>query len=367
MPTKKGGRWWAVVNLPRQLGEDGKVKRRQVWGGAHETKAEAVAEEVRLRYLHQQPVPLRREPTTVGQLADEWLSLAEQRVEGSTYQRYTVHVAHLKAALGRLMLDQVQERHLLEFYRRMRATKQGGGTRSETSILNLHRIVKMVFAYGVRTGRIAVNPALVVRLRPAPREVRVLNDAEMRDLHAALDGWLRPIVLLALHTGMRQGEIAALQPEDVDLEHKQLWVRHSVGFDGALKSPKNGKTRVIPLDSTCVQLLEQHQVERGRLFLQNPDSLSHAFRRVAVKLWGKANAPRFHDLRHTHASWLLREGVPLVEVSERLGHGSIAITAALYAHYIPGRGHETADRFEAAMQRALDGSGWKPGRKTAAG
>ena len=142
---------------------------------------------------------------------------------------------------------------------------------------------------------------------------------------------LQPIVLLALNTGMRRGEIFRLTWDDVDLDRAMLTVRGS----GA----KSGKTRHIPLNSEALEILRFWQERSTRTALVFPgtegarlDNIDHGWQKLC------ADAPltrfRFHDLRHTFASKLVMAGVDLNTVRELLGHSDIKMTLR-YAHLAP--------------------------------
>jgi integrase len=196
-------------------------------------------------------------------------------------------------------------------------------------------------------------------------------DAEDRDLAM---GWR----LLAA-TGMRRGEALALRWRDIDLDAGRLAVRRSVGVVKAkgagaqlIEGPtKTCRARVVDLDSGTVAALRADRATRGLLALDlAPDSAlvlsnldgSHRHperfsRRItgqiaqARKALGEERLPvvRLHDLRHTHATLLLADGVPVKVVSERLGHASATITLTVYQHVHPGMGRQAADRFAALL------------------
>lgn len=144
---------------------------------------------------------------------------------------------------------------------------------------------------------------------------------------------LRPMVLLALHTGMRRGELLSAR-----------W-RHVAGaaIEVPATSAKSGQTRYIPLNTEAVQVLKEW---RERQTYNDPDdflfavtrgqrmtTITHAWK-AAIKL-SKIQGFRFHDLRHTFASRLVMAGVPLNTVRELMGHSDIAMTLR-YAHLAPG-------------------------------
>ena len=181
------------------------------------------------------------------------------------------------------------------------------------------------------------------------------------------------LIYAALYTGMRRGELLGLRWCDVDLDMATLSVVQSLqrryGGEFLVKEPKSSRgRRLIALPPSLAILLRQHKAqqddvrkllglalaETDLVFAHldasplDPSTISHAFGRITRKA-GLPNI-RFHDLRHTHASLMLRNGVHPKIVSERLGHSSIAITLDTYSHVLPGLQEAAALRFEDALQ-----------------
>jgi integrase len=181
-------------------------------------------------------------------------------------------------------------------------------------------------------------------------------------------------------TGMRRGEALALRWRDVDIGAARIAVRRSVGtvkHKGAgeelVEGPtKTGQSRVVDLDAGTVAALRAYRTARSgvssdlvrdtAVVLSNLDGThrhpERFSRRFAGQLararrrLGEDQLPviRLHDLRHTHATLLLADGVPVKVVSERLGHASATITLTVYQHVHPGMGREAADRFAALLE-----------------
>ena len=179
---------------------------------------------------------------------------------------------------------------------------------------------------------------------------------------------------------MRRGEALALRWRDVDLDAGWLAVRRSVGVVKAkgageqlVEGPtKTGRARVVDLDSGTVAALCAYRAARGLLALdlvrdsalvlsnldgthRHPERFSRRFAgqvAQARRVLGEERllVIRLHDLRHTYASLLLADGVPVKVVSERLGHASATITLTVYQHVHPGMGREAADRFAALLE-----------------
>jgi integrase len=159
---------------------------------------------------------------------------------------------------------------------------------------------------------------------------RWLTHEEERKLldNADRPKWLRPMLVLALHTGMRKGEILALRWQDIDLSRRVLTVQKS----------KNGLKRGIPLSECLTATLRALKADTkvigisGRVFPISDRSLRQAFAKALRK--AHIHDFRFHDLRHTFATRLVQGGVDLYRVQKLLGHKSIAMTMR-YAHHCP--------------------------------
>ena len=180
-------------------------------------------------------------------------------------------------------------------------------------------------------------------------------------------------VLLTIATGIRRGELLALRWED--LESDKLRIRRSleqVGRTVKFKHPKTKRSeRTITLPSVAVAALATHRAEQaqqrlligsgyedhGLIFPQldgrpwKPDSFSGFWRRLLKRT--RLSHVRFHDLRHTHASQLLKSGVHVKVVSERLGHATIALTLDTYSHLLEGMEASAADAIDADLGRVL--------------
>jgi integrase len=224
------------------------------------------------------------------------------------------------------------------------------------------------------------NPADAVEApRKRSTEMQTLDVPSIGRLLEAAEGTQQYVpVLLAVTTGMRRGEIFALKWDNVDLRSGKLFVRHSLekSKDGLrFKEPKTPRAkRCIALPAFVVEalkrhkrLLAQHRLAIGPAYCdlgivcpredgkpRHPDTFSTAF----CVLRAKVGLPtlRFHDLRHTHASQLLAEGVHPKVVSERLGHSTINLTLDTYSHVMPGMQEDAARKIDQALRHAVETS-----------
>ena len=318
------------------------------------TRSNAVLVELKGgRYVDSGPLTLR------SFLLDEWLPSRASRVRASTALSYRQALeGRVIPRLGALELQKIRPRHIAELYADLLANGGRDERRGKTLSARTVRYTGMVLTRAlddvVRHGYLATNPAkLVDRPRPRDVEMKAWGTAESRAFLAHVaDDRLFALWALYLATGLRRGEALGLRWSDVD--EGRLAVRRTlVAVDGKPEwsEPKTERSRrVVALDPEIVAILRAHRTRQleerlavgagyrddGLVFatvaggVLHPDNVTRAFDRH-VKA---AGLPRIwlHDTRHSAATLLLEEGVPLKIVSERLGHSSTAITADIYQH-----------------------------------
>jgi len=176
-------------------------------------------------------------------------------------------------------------------------------------------------------------------LKAQPPRTDYLTPEDCKLLLDHADGQLRTMLILALRSGMRQGEIRGLQWTSIDWQNRIITVRHSWDDTShSLGSPKNNRERHIPLDQELFKLLGSIKQKTGFVFLspyRKPytrnrfiDDLAKICKKAGIRKIG------WHALRHTFATQLVMRGAPLTAVKELLGHSSITTTMR-YAHTAP--------------------------------
>ncbi len=212
---------------------------------------------------------------------------------------------------------------------------------SHGSVIRELGIVKHLLGFAVGKEIIPVNPAQSVKPPKAPAgRVRYLQPPELKHLLGLCPVWLQPVVALAVTTGMRRGEILNLRWLDVDLTNSTIW----------LPQTKNGEGRIVHLNQTAKAALESlvscGDSPDGLVFGFDPDYTSQAFRKACEDA-GIVDF-RFHDLRHTAASWLRMTGADIHSVATLLGHKDIRMTAR-YSHLNPAFLGETIAKLDGAF------------------
>lgn len=210
-----------------------------------------------------------------------------------------------------------------------RYVTQRSGKASPHSIQKELNVLKHLLRLAVEWELIPFSPAQGVKSPRVPAgRVRYLQPKELRALVLACPLWLRPIVALAVMTGMRRGELLKLRWLDVDLSQGRLM----------LPQTKNGDGRIVYLNEGAQAVLSSIQPApeasiTDRIFDGfTPDQVSVNFKRACLSL--KILDFRFHDLRHTAASWLRMSGADIHTVAQLLGHKDLRM-AARYQHLSP--------------------------------
>jgi integrase len=276
---------------------------------------------------------------------------------------------HIRPALGNLKLKNVTPAHVRGLYREK--LEVGRSPRTVQYIhVTLHKALKQAVADGLipRNATEAVKPPQVRK-----EEIRPLTAEQVKVLFEDVrDDRLESLYILAVHTGLRQGELLGLKWGDVDLEAGTLQVRRTLTTakgGPVLSAPKTkGSRRTVKLSPTALEALRSHLArqleeidrvgslwrEKGLIFaaeVGEPLRRQYVTARRFKPLLRRAGLPeiRFHDLRHTCATLLLSENVNPKVVSEMLGHATIAITLDTYSHVLPTMQESAAKAMEDAL------------------
>lgn len=312
---------------------------------------------------------------TTGAYMLKWLEdYAKPNYADTTVAGYERNIKnHMIPAIGAIPLQKLKTFHIQEFYKDMQ--KKGY---SAKTIIQIHRILNQALTQADAIGLIFKNPATAVLLpKPEKFEATTLDQTQVMYMLKTLkknDSELYIPVLLAVMLGLRRGEVLGLRWQDVVFEQKQILIRNNRTYDGkniVNTTPKSETSRrILSMTSFLETELKWHKEkqeelkarlgnqysgfdfvctrENGTLF--HPGTLSKIFAKEIYKM----DLPklRFHDLRHTNATIMLKNNVPAKVASERLGHSTVAITLDLYSHVTNDLELEAAEAIEKSILKS---------------
>jgi len=372
---KRGKGTWTIIY---SLGRDPQTgKYRQKWETIKGTKAQAkaVLAEREAAVARGQMQDTSR--MTVGQFLARWYDSHVTRIRPATATSYEIQIrCHITPAIGSILLSKLTPLDLQELYA---AKLQGGrsdgkpGGLSPQSVRYIHAVIREALSDAVRWGMVSRNVADLID-PPRPDKQRptawTVEQATVF-LQATRNDAVYPLYLLALMTGMRRGELLALEWQDIDWDRRTVSVQRSVQRVGRrliVGVPKTEHSvRQVALPDSCIQALRHHRTHQLQIRLimggryldchlvfpgpggehMEPRALTRRYER-AIKRLPVPYIP-FHGLRHTHATTLLKQGIHPKVVAERLGHSQIRTTMDTYSHVLPGMQEEAARAVERVL------------------
>ncbi len=358
---REDGRWCAQVNLGYV---NGKRKRKYIYGA---TRREVAAKLKKVLHEQQQGLPVAVERQTVAQFLEGWLTdVVKREVEPKTYHSYAQVVKlYLNPVLGRHQLAALAPQHI----QAMMNQQLADGLAPRT-VQYARAVLRAALGQALRWGLVPRNVAALVDPPKSRRyEPRPLNPAQAsRFLEAIRSNRLEALFTVGVALGLRPGEMFGLRWEDVDFDAKTLRVRKELQrIDGRpqLKDLKTDRSRrTLPMPSITVAALRTQRVRQneerllagsrwqdwGLVFtstIGTPlDARNVTSRYKAVLTRTGLPDIRFYDLRHSCASLLIAQGVPLAVVSRILGHSQISLTMNTYVHLFPEVQQQAADAMD---------------------
>lgn len=377
---EKNGYYYMVLSY---TGPDGKRKQPWVATGlpvkGNKKRAEQLLRELRSSFTP--PKAKRKEELSPDMLFSDymlyWLRIVRPAMQETTWSSYCFnvkdHIVPYFEPLG-VTLAGLQARQIQSFYLHELETLKA------TSVLRLHANLHKALKYAVRLDLIPGNPVdKVERPKPEKYMAAYYTAEELEQLFAAARGHrLELIIQFAAFYGLRRGEVLGLRWDAVDLEAGTLTVRHIVtntSIEGkqvlvqADRAKTRSSLRTLPLVDAFAQRLralkEQQEYNeqvcgscynrkyKGYLFVNEmgdlilPNSVTDGFAKLLAE--NGLRKIRFHDLRHSCASLLLKQGVPMKQIQEWLGHSDISTTANIYAHLDAQSKQLSAETMEQAL------------------
>lgn len=292
---------------------------------------------------------------TFGEIADLWWGEAYEQLASQTIKGYKPALARAVEEFGEDPIDVIQPKDIQSFFKVM-ALK---GFTAKT-IANHRIVLNQIFNYAIVEGDIQYNPCSSVKIpktsKKSPREAASTTD-EDKILQSDHE-WLFP--LFALLTGLRKGEILALQWKDIDFEADVIHVTKSVehiGEEPRIKTPKTESgTRIVPLLSVLKQRIEPHK-DKPDKFIFSDDGGNTPLRN---KRYHKHYADyskevgiscTAHQLRHSYATIAVEEDVNPKDLQNALGHADITTTMNIYAEARKKSVEKVAEKLNSRFNR----------------
>ena len=357
---EKSGYYYAVLNYTDSLG-----KRKTKWISTgltvkgNKKRAEAILMDARRNFNPEEPKVMNGD-ILFADYMEQWLDIIKSSVAVPTYASYAATVKKIVAPYFRkkeVTLKNLTAKDIQEFY--MKELQRV----SASSVIHYHANIHKALKYAVKIDLIDVNPADKVERPKKDRYVGSFYDAdEVNALFEAAKGTkLEMPILFGAFYGLRRSEAIGLKWDAIDFEQNTITIRHTVtscDLDGkrVLVASDTTKTKssmrtlpLVPFMRERLLALKEEQKENrrlcGRSYIKDyleyvcvneiGDLIKPHYVTTAFPDLLKANGMRhirYHDLRHSCASLLLANGVPMKQIQEWLGHSDFSTTANIYAH-----------------------------------
>ena len=367
---RKDGRWEGRIVIGYD--EKGLPKTKNVLA---KTKTECVSKLKALRESLEAPAPEAPKPSiSLGDWLDHWYQAYKKaNLRSNTQMSYERRIyQHIIPALGRIPLDKLTTRDIQQFYTNLKKsgrlirTELYGAGLSDQTVRGIHTTLHAALGKAVEEKLIFRNPADSCKLPPAKsREMKVLAPDEIQRLliQAREDGCYE-LLLLELATGLRRGEVLALQWRYLNLRTGALRVErqvHRVRGELVVSPPKTrAGNRTVLLPAPVLNVLKSYKNGiHSRWMFPSPvkedsplDPAAVRKRLQTVLERAECKRLRFHDLRHTFATASLEHGMDIKTLSTIIGHVSSATTLNTYTHVTDAMRQNAADKIDLGIGRA---------------
>ncbi len=325
------------------------------------------------------------EPTELKlrEFSKQWYDdYAKNNLAPSTQEYYDIIInSHIIPLLGNIKLSELKPIHiqnyLTEKIRNGRLDGKEGGL-SKKSVKRHYTVLNQILKYAVKLQVLENNPAKPIDPpRPESPDIKAMTQKQLEKLLDVAKGWIYDFIYIASFTGVRRGELLALRWQDVDFENNSLQIRQSVsklsGGRLVFREPKTKSSiRLISIDNDIINILKKINKTQKKNKLRLGDIYNNEHNLVFAKEDGSPYLPlyttrqfnkvadkaslskfRLHDLRHTHATLMLKASVHPKIVQERLGHSSITQTLDTYSHVTPSMQKEAIQKLKANMNEKM--------------
>lgn len=368
--NKQTGKWDFIFNA----GADPLTgKRKQIRRRGFESKRQAMDTMTKLKAEVLENSFIDVTAMTYEKYLEEWFEERRNHLQKTTFDIHFIYYQNvIKPMLGHFKIQQITPLHIQKFVNNLVSEAKY----SEHTVHLIYRIVSASLKKAKVMKIIKDNPASGITLPKIKRkEMNIWSLEQVNHFISAAKSIKRLTrcyigFLIALLTGMRQGEILGLRWKDVDMDNQTIYIRQTLTQEAELKAgaKNNSSIRSIHITDKLVSELKAHR----KLVLEEKLLLGHNyndfdliictrsgkpiiprnFRKEFYNLTKKIDLPkiRFHDLRHTHATILIQQNVNVKLISERLGHAEIGTTLDTYSHVLPNMQKTVSDQLDKVIE-----------------
>lgn len=364
------------IDIP--IGYNGNKRIRHIetfYGG----KKEAVLRENELKIQLKNNTYVKKNAMTMQELIDEWLKSKKSNIGIKTYQEYERYCKNISHCIGHIKVKDLNVKILEDFYNELKTCKGKGKNKngySEKTVKHHYTLVSEILNTAVKWGSLHTNiNQNVTPIKVHKKEIQCYSPEDVEKLIEALQNEpikYQAIVMLALDSGCRRGELTGLTWNDIDFKKSTINInkvtQYVTGYGIFEKTTKSDTSnRVVYITPTTIQVLKKYKAEQDkqRLLLGNkwqnsnrvfttdyggdmhPDTPS----KILEKLIKKYDLKRitFHGLRHTSISLQITSGIQSQIISKRAGHSSVSVTHNIYSHFFDNGFKEVADKMDSFL------------------
>lgn len=361
------------IDIP--IGYNGNKRIRHIetfYGG----KKEAVLRENELKIQLKNNTYVKKNAMTMQELIDEWLKSKKGNIGIKTYQEYERYCKNIGHCIGHIKVKNLNVKILEDFYNELKTCKGKGKNKdgySEKTVKHHYTLVSEILNTAVKWGYLHTNiNQNVTPIKVHKKEIQCYSPEDVEKLIESLQNEpikYQAIIMLALDSGCRRGELTGLTWNDIDLKKSTIDInkvtQYVTGYGIFEKTTKSDTSnRIVYITPTTLQILKKHKSEQDKqkLLLGNkwqnsnrvfatdyggdmhPDTPS----KILEKLIKKYDLKRitFHGLRHTSISLQITSGIQSQIISKRAGHSSVSVTHNIYSHFFDNGFKEVADKMD---------------------
>lgn len=301
-----------------------------------------------------------RPSITYEKLAELYLDDLKERTSDNTYKAgYNALHYHVIPYVGSMEIKDITPNTVRQWQIKHKIKKDGTTLASSTINTN-NQYFSASLTFAVKYYNLASNPFVITGKTGKVNKRKVFLEMDEFDklLKAEQNPYYKMVYLILFHSGMRVGELMALQPADIDTNHNVINISKSYDYNKkTVGPPKHGSSRRIAMPDFVIKLIDnylsrQYVMPEMPFAMKSDRALRDAIKRAAAAA-GLSDDITTHDLRHSHASVLIHQAIPITDISRRLGHSSPDITLKTYSHFYKDSDKAIAATLEKCAQTVL--------------